>query len=73
MKTSVDSIFESGQRLKNCPFCGGEAEIRKVKHISEGWDYTPRCKIPSCPGRLTKKWMTEATALYAWNRRKESE
>lgn len=56
-------------QLKPCPFCGGEAEMRKITHIPSGFDYTPRCKEKSCPGRLTKKYMGELIAVYAWNRR----
>lgn len=55
--------------LRECPFCGGKAEMRVEKHIPEGFDYTPRCKEPSCCGRLTKKWHNKETAVYAWNRR----
>ena len=55
--------------LKHCPFCGGEAELREVKHIPNGLDYTPRCKDPSCCGRLTKKYSTKNLAIKMWNRR----
>jgi hypothetical protein len=55
--------------LKPCPFCGGEAEIKVVPHIPNGYDYVPRCKKPSCCGRLSKKWAFRETAVSAWNRR----
>ena len=55
--------------LKPCPFCGGEAEMHRTIPVPSGFDYTPRCKEKSCPGRLTKKYMGELIAVYAWNRR----
>ena len=58
--------------LKTCPFCGKEAEMRVQKHCPAGFDYTPRCSDPSCPGRITKKWNSKETAIYAWNRRADN-
>ncbi|MBO5921926.1 MAG: Lar family restriction alleviation protein [Bacteroidaceae bacterium] len=55
--------------LLKCPFCGGEAELHVTKHIPNGYDYTPRCKIPSCCGRITKKFNVKETAILFWNRR----
>lgn len=55
--------------LKPCPFCGGPAIMKTTRHIPNGTDYTPQCTNPSCPGRITKKWGTKETAVYAWNRR----
>ena len=43
--------------------------MRIQQHIPTGFDYTPRCKDPSCAGRLTKKFMAREVAEYAWNRR----
>ena len=57
-------------KLKPCPFCGGEAEMKIHEHIPRGFDYTPRCKDSSCCGRIMKKWNNEETARYAWNLRK---
>lgn len=57
--------------LKPCPFCGGRAIMKIQKHIPNGYDYTPTCQDPSCAGRLTKKWINEADAIEAWNRRAE--
>ena len=45
--------------LSNCPFCGSEAEMVVSKHIPSGYDYTPRCKVTSCCGRLSKKFLAE--------------
>ena len=58
--------------LKPCPFCGSEAQIKVDKHYPNGFDYTPRCSVPSCAGRLTKKWTDKEIALYAWNRRADN-
>ena len=55
--------------LKPCPFCGGVATLKIVPHIPVGYDYIPQCNDPSCAGRLNKKFGTEDTAIYAWNRR----
>lgn len=59
------------EKLKPCPFCGGDAVMKIQKHIPNGYDYTPTCHDPSCAGRLTKKWINEADAIEAWNRRAE--
>ena len=55
--------------LKNCPYCGGEAELYRTKHIPNGFDYTPRCKKSGCCGRLTKKYGCKDTAVDFWNTR----
>ena len=59
------------EKLKPCPFCGSEAEMKIETHTPTGFDYTPRCKNPSCAGRLAKKWHNEKNAIEAWNRRAE--
>ena len=56
-------------KLNPCPFCGGQAIMKIQKHIPNGYDYTPTCQDPSCAGRLTKKWVNEADAIEAWNKR----
>ena len=55
--------------LLNCPFCDGESEMKVTNHIPSGYDYTPRCKDPSCCGRLTKKYSTRELAEAKWNMR----
>lgn len=57
------------EKLKPCPFCGGEAELEIKQHVPKGYDYIPRCANPSCAGRLTKKWINAEEAIKAWNRR----
>ena len=56
-------------RLKSCPFCGGEAEITAFPTSKGKYSYMPRCKDSSCCGRANKKWVDLDTAIYAWNRR----
>lgn len=59
--------------LKPCPFCGGESEMNIQKHCGgragSEYEYTPRCKVTSCAGRLTKKWLNASDAVIAWNNR----
>ena len=55
--------------LKPCPFCGGEAEMYVTPSTLRRDDYTPRCKNPSCCGRVTKKYSRRDTAVMLWNRR----
>lgn len=57
------------EELKPCPFCGRPARMKTTPHIPNGMDYTVQCTDPSCCGRITKKWQTRETAIYAWNRR----
>lgn len=56
--------------LKPCPFCGNRAEM-KVTEIEGygGFNYSPRCSVEDCAGRLTKQWVTQEKAIAAWNRR----
>ena len=62
-------MSEEKKKLQPCPFCGGEAIMKIQRHIPKGYEYTPTCKKTSCAGRLTKKWLTEAEAIEAWNKR----
>lgn len=58
-----------GVPLKPCPFCGGEAVLKAVRHVPHGYEYTPTCTVKSCAGRLAKKWLRKDDAIQAWNRR----
>ena len=56
-------------KLKPCPFCGGEAEIIEVK------DNPPetiaiQCKS-GCGVSVHHKWMEENVLVEAWNTRAE--
>lgn len=53
-------------KLKSCPFCGGEAEVVETLF----YDYKVACE--KC-GASTPLCDSEEMAVEAWNRRKESE
>lgn len=55
--------------LKPCPFCGSPAELRVTDRVPTDYNYTPRCTVTSCAGRLAKLWMNKEDAIKAWNRR----
>lgn len=58
--------------LRNCPFCGGEAEIGFKRSCYNHWKpegFYPRCKDTKCIGRVYRKYHTEKAARDAWNRR----
>lgn len=48
--------------LLSCPFCGGEAELRR------GSSTTPYIRCKKCGGR-TKSSYDSAKLIAAWNRR----
>ena len=50
-------------KLKPCPFCGAEAEL---KHSST-WDYFVRCT--DCGARTRQHHENDVGAVYGWNRR----
>ena len=60
-------IIDHKAKLEVCPFCKGPAELCVTRHIPQGYDFTPRCKDPSCCGRLTKKFTSRETAISKWN------
>lgn len=57
----------SDERLKPCPFCGGEATIHKSK-----FGYGVMCKTPFCCN-LTSTHDTKKEAIKTWNTRKPME
>lgn len=56
-------------KLSECPFCGGEAEINRINHCYE-WLYEARC--PDC-GCGTDGCDEEWRAAEMWNRRTQPE
>ena len=56
-----------------CPFCGRPAALRETHRVPIGYNYTPRCTVTSCAGRLSKLWMNKEDAIVAWNRRVNDE
>ena len=53
-------------KLKNCPFCGGEAQVKAAdKPYRHGWVGCPRC-------RVYINWnQSEAASVAVWNSRKD--
>lgn len=60
------------EKLKPCPFCGGEAHIKEVVSACETL-YTVGCSDIECMGFETLLCKpTKEEAIVAWNRRAES-
>ena len=60
--------------LKPCPFCGGEAILRKVAtgRSRSGYEYYIRCGNLKCPVYVvTCNRDTEDEVIENWNRRAE--
>ena len=57
------------EELKPCPFCGGEAHFRKVKHHAGVW-YSVCCDDAECIGHEQGRLYTlRRLAAEAWNKR----
>ena len=62
------------EKLKPCPFCGGEAELAyggKGSFIAEGISFV-RCKECGAVGQkfeVSRKYSSDEKAIDAWNRR----
>lgn len=60
------------EKLKRCPFCGGEVEFIKVGYTSEGRSGYIRCK--GCEDIFFKGgWNSEQNVTKKWNTRKPME
>ena len=55
----------SEEELKNCPFCGDEAEVEPVP-LKLGWYYIVRCRNRWCSAQTGLK-PSEHDAVKAWN------
>lgn len=53
--------------LSPCPFCGGEAHVRKHGFYDENGYYGVACK--KCGAQTCQYFATEADAMNAWNGR----
>lgn len=59
-------------KLKPCPFCGGEAEL-VLSLSSSGMVYSIECNKKECPLSRTKWFNKKEKAVEMWNRRVENE
>ena len=57
------------EKLKPCPFCGGEAEIINKGDKFHPDRFVPRCKGKYCIGRNIKYFPSEHCAAIIWNGR----
>lgn len=61
---------EDYQKLRKCPFCGGEAKIRVERDYNGNpRKYTATCTKEYCPGRSDKSYDSEKFAILFWNQR----
>lgn len=57
-------------KLLPCPFCGGEARLKKrTLRFPAATYYIPQCKNEHCMGRSNKLFHTQYHAMVAWNQR----
>ena len=62
------------ERLKPCPFCGGEAIVEKAKskpYFERRLPYRVKCKWCHC-ALAYQFFETENDAIKAWNRRADN-
>lgn len=57
------------QKLKPCPFCGGEACIQE--HVFIGYTSTYGVVCLDCCAEIRQFFYTTEEAIEAWNRRTE--
>lgn len=57
------------EKMKPCPFCGGEAEIMKMGYPH--WIYCLKCGA-RVHGRVTGTKAGEKASIEAWNMRAEN-
>ena len=58
------------ERLKPCPFCGGEASIDWSYHLCAApVTYNVECR--RCTAKIEYPYDSEEEAVMAWNRRAE--
>jgi len=57
---------EYNDKLKMCPFCGGEAYLTHVEFNDRDVWYNPQCSV--CPGGWNESYETKEEAIEAWNR-----
>ena len=61
------------EKLKPCPFCGGEAILRQCQNGFNIW-YRVRCKdCGIAQDSIGNGYYSESQAIEAWNRRVKDE
>lgn len=64
---------KDGAALLPCPFCGGDAVMRRDDDPSYPWyvtfEHEPDCTMYALPTDMFRSFSTEAEASAAWNRR----
>ena len=55
-------------KLKPCPFCGGDAEMRRTS----SWNYFVKCTNKACGASSRHFQDNEPGAALSWNRRAEN-
>ena len=56
------------EKLKPCPFCGGESTIVVSKYLGDTF-YKPVCVV--CGAEINYQFETRKCCIKAWNRRVE--
>ncbi len=61
------------EKLKPCPFCGGEAKLQELKMLDGTIIYYIICRNNSCKVQpMTHEMNTDYEAINAWNNRPEN-
>lgn len=58
------------RNLRECPFCGGEAFVRKLyRNYIVDAKHDRNCPMANMPIPYDTHWVTQLAAEAAWNRR----
>lgn len=64
---SCGITYSPDNRLKKCPFCGGEAWLEHIPFPDGDVWYTPQCSECSCG--WNRNYETKEDAIEDWNKR----
>ena len=64
---SCGIIHSQNNKLKKCPFCGGEAWLEHISFQDGDVWYTPQCS--ECDCRWGVNYETKESAIKNWNKR----